>query len=179
MILDTSQFFCRLHSTPKLCYPSPPDRPTPVQSSGSTDSMQNVRISHIAHATHMLITDSSSLSTIMVYYIRFLKLPKILTVDQSRSVVRALITITTDLGESIYRGDRPLWATLVSPDDNRTTILSRRDFLWKRGMRCLSIEMDHGQSSTVTWSARMVVCADRRATVDALLSDPGVCQCLE
>ena len=38
-------------------------------------------------------------------------------------------------------------------------------------MRCLSIEMDHGQSSMVTWSARMVVSADRRATIDALLSD--------
>lgn len=107
----------------------------------------------------------------MVYYIRFLKLPKISIVDHSRTVVRALITITSDLGESICDGDLPLWATLISPDDNKTTTLSRRDFLWKRGMRCLSIEMDHGQSSMVTWSARMVVSAARRATVDALLSE--------
>lgn len=35
-------------------------------------------------------------------------------------------------------------------------------------MRCLSIEIDQRQISTVTWTARMVVTAQRRAIVDAL-----------
>lgn len=106
----------------------------------------------------------------MVHYIRFLKLPRISTVDHSRSVLKALITITSDLGESIYHGDVPLWVTLLSPNDNKTTILPGRDLFWKRGMRCLSIEIDPRQISMVTWSARMVVTAHGRAVVDALSS---------
>lgn len=113
----------------------------------------------------------------MVYYIRFLKLPKISTVDHSRavdhsrSVVKALITITSDLGESIYDGDLPLWVSLVAANENDTTALANRDVFWKRGMRCLSIEMDPRHVSTVTWSARMVVTAHRKAVPDALSSE--------
>lgn len=107
----------------------------------------------------------------MVYYIRFLKLPKISPVDHSRALVRALVTITSDLGESIYPGHLPLWVTVFSPDENPTAILARRDFFWKRGMRCLSIEIEARPIPTGTWSARMVVTAHRTAVVDSLSTE--------
>ncbi|MCJ1269890.1 hypothetical protein MMC22_009783 [Lobaria immixta] len=106
----------------------------------------------------------------MIYYIRFLKLPKISTVDHARSVVKALITVTSDLGECIYPADLSLWVTLFSPGDDQPAILSTRDFVWKRGMRCLSIEIDQRQIPMATWAARMLVTAHRRAVVDALSS---------
>lgn len=129
--------------------------------------------SHHSCNTHVdsLHHHRSSLSIVMIYYIRFLKPPKISTVDHARSVVKALITVTSDLGECIYPADLPLWVTLFSPGDDQPAILSTRDFFWKRGMRCLSIEIDQRQIPMATWAARMMVTAHRRAVVDALSSE--------
>ena len=70
----------------------------------------------------------------MVWYIRFFKNPKI---DQ-KGHVRALITITTDLGDRFYPDDLTLHATIIS-NENR---MSEWQFLkWKGGMRTLWIDI--------------------------------------
>lgn len=104
----------------------------------------------------------------MVFYIRFLKPPKLSFVNPSHPLVKTLVTITSDLGESIYRGDLPLWVAFVSPDDGKHIILSSKRFHWKGGMRCLWIEIEQKQILEVTWPAQMVVAAHSKAVVDDL-----------
>lgn len=107
---------------------------------------------------------------IMVFYIRFLKSPKITVISHSRSVVRALVTITSDLGESIYQGDLALRAALISLD-GKHTLLPESDFLWKQGMRTLWIEVDPKRLPQLTWPAKMAVAAHKRAVVDVFSQD--------
>ena len=70
----------------------------------------------------------------MVWYIRFLKPPKI---DQ-KGRVRALIAITTDLGDGFYPDDLNLHAT-ITKNDNRMS--EWQSVEWKRGMRTLWIDI--------------------------------------
>ena len=70
----------------------------------------------------------------MVWYIRFLKTPKI---DQ-KGHVRALITITTDLGDGFYPDDLTLHATITSSENFMSEWQSVE---WKGGMRTLWIDI--------------------------------------
>ena len=70
----------------------------------------------------------------MVWYIRFLKPPKI---DQ-KGHVRALITITTDLGDGFYPDDLTLHATITS---NENWMSEWQILKWKGGMRTLWIDI--------------------------------------
>ncbi|KAL7276845.1 hypothetical protein RUND412_000133 [Rhizina undulata] len=87
-----------------------------------------------------------------MHYIRFLKTPRFAIAPNKRSgVISALVTITSDLGESFYFGEAGIVASLVSvtpgtlqstmgPDHKVTT--PRRRFQWRPDMRALKIEID-------------------------------------
>ena len=79
----------------------------------------------------------------MVYYIRFLKLLKVHSKEGKDSeTIKALVTITTDLGDGFYPADLQLVATLVPADseDESDGISSTKGF-WRAGMRSFWIEL--------------------------------------
>ena len=73
----------------------------------------------------------------MVYYIRFLKPPKF---DIQKCIVRALVTITTDLGDDFYPADIGLYAAVIS-DASKESDTEWKKILWKRGTRNVWIEI--------------------------------------
>lgn len=73
----------------------------------------------------------------MVWYIRFLKTPKIY---QKRNV-RALITITTDLGDEFYPADLILHAIIVTTEYEEDWMSEWQTVKWKSGMRALWIDI--------------------------------------
>ena len=77
----------------------------------------------------------------MVYYIRFLKPPRLQKSRDSHIVVKALITITNDLGDEIYPTDLALKAALVSGAEDAGQSHWSRDVSWKTGMRVLWVEI--------------------------------------
>lgn len=77
----------------------------------------------------------------MVHYIRLLKPPKLQFNGKTHQIVKALITITTDLGDDFFPSDLPLWAKLISSTQHDT----RNEYqfaCWKAGMRALWVEVD-------------------------------------
>ena len=77
----------------------------------------------------------------MVHYIRFLKSPRI---DIQKRVVRALVTITTDLGDDFYPADLGLYAAVIS-DTSKESEIEWERILWKRGSRNVWIEIGKTQ----------------------------------
>lgn len=75
----------------------------------------------------------------MVYYVRFLKSPKLQTLQAGLVSVSALISITTDLGDAFLADDVRLHATLSSVDAN--TVLRQDSFLWQAGKRELLVSV--------------------------------------
>lgn len=76
----------------------------------------------------------------MVWYIRFLKTPKL---DQKgrRSHVRALITVTTDLGDDFYPADLTLHAIIVTTEYEKDWMSEWQTVKWESGMRTLWIDI--------------------------------------
>lgn len=89
----------------------------------------------------------------MVWYIRFLKTPKI---DQNGHV-RALITVTTDLGDGFYPDDLTLHATITS---NETWMSEWRIVEWKKGMRTLWIDIGNVEAHSPV-DLRLIVNCER------------------
>lgn len=77
------------------------------------------------------------LSLIMVYYIRFLKPPKL---DTKTGNTRALITIATDLGDDFYPANLTLYAVIIT-DYREEPMTEWHTILWKKGMRTAWIEL--------------------------------------
>ncbi|KAL8843516.1 MAG: hypothetical protein Q9170_000020 [Blastenia crenularia] len=75
----------------------------------------------------------------MVHYVRFLRSPRFdLAVRyRGRVLLRGLITITTDLGDSFYPSDLCLYTAIVT----RNGRISLASTTWKPGMRCLKVEI--------------------------------------
>ena len=80
---------------------------------------------------------SQRLSTSMVWYIRFLKSPKL----DYRSNVRALITITSDLGDVFYAAEIVLYAAIMSSERRKKSRSAWEAVTWKSGMRALWIDI--------------------------------------
>ena len=87
----------------------------------------------------------------MVYYIRFLKPP---TFDSSKGIVRALVTVTTDLGDDFYPGSLTLFAVAVTSASGWQPVWHKVE--WKRGMRTVWIEIQ-GVGSSPLELLRLVV----------------------
>jgi hypothetical protein len=75
----------------------------------------------------------------MVYYIRFLKLPKITSSPKIKNtcLVNAVITVESDLSDHLYTGDLDL-TTCLSSTSNSTDQVQK--CTWKNGMRALPLE---------------------------------------
>lgn len=75
----------------------------------------------------------------MVYYVRFLKSPRIQKHGADSVSVSALICLTTDLGDSFLADDLDLSATLAV--DRTDTVLLQRTIRWQAGKRELGISL--------------------------------------
>jgi hypothetical protein len=80
----------------------------------------------------------------MVYYLRFLKPPKL---NVRTSIVRALLTITTDLGDDFYAGDLTIYAIAVASERGSNWHSAWQKVKWKRGMRTVWVEIRDIESS--------------------------------
>lgn len=101
----------------------------------------------------------------MVWYIRFLKPPKL---DQ-KGHVRALITITTDLGDSFYPADLIIYAILVTAQDEEAWMSEWHTLKWKSGMRSLWVEFKDAHASPPE-PLRLVVNLRRSREANVVLS---------
>ena len=68
-------------------------------------------------------------------YIRFLKVPSF-----SGDTISALITITSDLGDSFMHRDSAVVGAVRSKDGGGA-VIARKDFTWRASMRSLKIEI--------------------------------------
>jgi hypothetical protein len=75
-----------------------------------------------------------------MHWIRFLKLPKPTVVKGRRCAVNALITITTDLGESFLMNDCALYVWVEYPENERLSPSSKTDYRWSTGIRQLAVQ---------------------------------------
>ncbi|KAI4745433.1 hypothetical protein E4T50_04241 [Aureobasidium sp. EXF-12298] len=89
-----------------------------------------------------------------MHYVRFLKTPKI-QVDNGTVTLSAVITLTTDLGETFYPHDIQLAATLREPDHGGDIFL-RKTLQWKSDMRSLSVSLDL-TNTEIDWPAKLHV----------------------
>ena len=74
----------------------------------------------------------------MAYYIRFLKVPKFdgTAMLPDRALFRALITITTDLGDAFYPGNLSVCTSIYTSVGKISLGLTS----WRPGTRCLEIK---------------------------------------
>ena len=100
----------------------------------------------------------------MVYYIRFLKPPKF---DIDKCIVRALVTITTDLGDDFYPADIGLYAAVISDTLNESDT-EWENISWKRGTRNVWIEIRKSHFNN-TRSMRLLVSTRRTLAADTVL----------
>ena len=77
----------------------------------------------------------------MVHYIRFLKPPFICQGKKHCRQVKALVTITTDLGDTFFAEDQILKAEVRLPESLEPIAYSC-NYFWKPGDRVLWIEVD-------------------------------------
>jgi len=110
-----------------------------------------------------------------MYYIRFLKVPKLTPVGGPNGCFHfyTVIAITTDLGESFYFNDIKLFIFLNGPLSSnvheREASQYRRleTVFWRRGMRSLAITAK--LSYDCCWPARVVITPDRGLAVTEFL----------
>lgn len=86
--------------------------------------------------------------------VRFLKTPKV-KVDSGSTILSAVVTVTTDLGETFFLDDVSL-AVLVRAPEQDGDIYLRKTFKWTAGMRALPINLDISRSD-IDWPARVHV----------------------
>ncbi|KAK5164129.1 uncharacterized protein LTR77_010220 [Saxophila tyrrhenica] len=91
-----------------------------------------------------------------MHYIRFLSIPRI-QVDRGTVLLKAVLTITTDLGETFYPEDLELVATIRDPEHDGDIYLRRR-IPWKgsTGARSVPVKFDMSHQD-VEWPACMHV----------------------
>ncbi|KAI9693831.1 MAG: hypothetical protein M1822_003102 [Bathelium mastoideum] len=89
-----------------------------------------------------------------MHYVRFLK-PPYLASEGDKTLVKCLITITTDLGDAFYPQDVDLTASLRSQDPNGDIFL-RKNIFWTSEMRALPLDLNITYSD-VDWPIRVHV----------------------
>ena len=90
----------------------------------------------------------------MIHHIRFLKLPRVEATDASSLAIKALITITTDLGDSFLPFHVAISAGLWS-DGQLLTNVSRH--VWQSGMRSLWIRFQLPNTKQLRWPIQMQI----------------------
>ena len=90
----------------------------------------------------------------MIHHIRFLKLPRVEVTGPSSLAIKALITITTDLGDSFFPSRIVLSAGLWS---HGHLLAENSRFAWEHGMRSLWIEFTLTKTKQLRWPLQMQV----------------------
>ncbi|KAL9098768.1 MAG: hypothetical protein Q9163_005632 [Psora crenata] len=93
-----------------------------------------------------------------MHYVRFLKSPKFY-VDKAQSSVKALVTVSTDLGDDFLPAEVKLQAVLLR---RSVTISEWKTFAWKPGMRAIWIEIN--ASPTLLKDTPSLLVNSRRST---------------
>ncbi|KAF2769877.1 hypothetical protein EJ03DRAFT_361762 [Teratosphaeria nubilosa] len=93
-----------------------------------------------------------------MHYIRFLKTPKIEVSHQTTVTLKAVVTVTTDLGETFYPHPLDIVATLRSSDPDGDIYLRRRLTWPAAGARSLPVAFDLSRQD-VEWPACLHVSA--------------------
>jgi SAM-dependent methyltransferase len=109
--------------------------------------------------------------TDLAHAVRFLKTPKI-HVDNANVQLRAVVTVTTDLGETFYPHDLDLVVTIEAPEVAGAEIYLRRKLHWKAGSRSLPISFELARQD-LEWPACVHVEA-RNSKSDGFL--PPICE---
>lgn len=109
--------------------------------------------------------------TDLAHAVRFLKTPKI-HVDNANVQLRAVVTVTTDLGETFYPHDLDLVVTIEAPEVADAEIYLRRKLHWKAGSRSLPISFELARQD-LEWPACVHVEA-RNSKSDGFL--PPICE---
>ncbi|PGH10360.1 hypothetical protein GX51_00117 [Blastomyces parvus] len=105
----------------------------------------------------------------MPHYIRFLKTPRIVVSPHRQCFVEALVTITTDLGDTFLAEDAELLSILQFTDNNNELTTSFDEiFKWNAGNRELKIVFGPCQISDTTQPARLSVRDANAGLVDRL-----------
>lgn len=94
--------------------------------------------------------------------VRFLKTPKV-QVDNGATSLVAIITLTTDLGETFYPHDVQLAVSLRQVEDEGDIYL-RRTVQWSEGMRALNVTLDLTRAE-VDWPARLHIGTKTNANI--------------
>lgn len=76
----------------------------------------------------------------MVHYIRFLKPPKLELQVNGSFTVKALVTVTTDLGDTYLHADTDFYAILITKCAEEN-VSAWQTFRWKKDMRVLWLEI--------------------------------------
>ncbi|OAX82941.1 hypothetical protein ACJ72_02711 [Emergomyces africanus] len=104
----------------------------------------------------------------MPHYIRFLKTPKLVVSSHSQCFVEALVTITTDLGDTFLAEDAELLSILQFTNHNELIASFEESFTWKAGDRELKIAFGPCQISAANQAARLSVRDANAGLVDRL-----------
>jgi len=90
-------------------------------------------------------------------YVRFLKTPRIIDGDHaSKAHISALVTITSDLGDSFLPCDVTLSAELWSETNAKGRADLSRTINWASHMRCVPVNIPLGRDC-IAWPARIRV----------------------
>lgn len=106
------------------------------------------------------------IACVLTVSVRFLRTPKVV-VDKSDVTLKAVITVTTDLGETFYPDDLELVATLREPTNDGEIYLRRR-LQWTSGARSLPINFNLSRND-IEWPACLHV--GMRLTADRMTDD--------
>lgn len=88
----------------------------------------------------------------MIHHIRFLKLPRVEVIGSSSLAIKALITITTDLGDSFL----PAWVAISAglwSDGRLVGEVARLN--WQNGMRSLRVHFQLTDIEQLRWPLQM------------------------
>ncbi|EME39716.1 hypothetical protein DOTSEDRAFT_28829 [Dothistroma septosporum NZE10] len=91
-----------------------------------------------------------------MHYIRFLKTPKI-HVDKGTVLLKSVVAVTTDLGETFYSGDLDLIVTIRDAADDGEIYL-RKKIQWQGGARSANVSFDLSRQD-LEWPACVHVAA--------------------
>ncbi|CAK3841591.1 UPF0665 family [Lecanosticta acicola] len=89
-----------------------------------------------------------------MHYIRFLKTPKV-SVDRGTVLLKAVLTVTTDLGETFYLQDVDLVVTLRDVAEDGEVYIRKR-VPWRAGQRSVDVSFDLSRQD-IEWPACMHV----------------------
>lgn len=92
----------------------------------------------------------------MVYYIRLLKPPRIVTGRKRKASVKVVITITTDLGDSFFPEDIELVSSLVD-SHYKVEGLGSTNSQWRNGMRSVDAAIEIVNHPEINWPIRLYI----------------------